>query len=424
MNNLNFEKEVKLINSIKFMHLDGIKCGELLATNLFYEPKIVSLNILFKKLVFTFLNSYLILETNRKNGNIAFFFTPSYASRQDHYNDFMAVTSCVENPIIFNGRNTKLIFSFKRIIGLFYWFIWLITMIKNGFSLNRCVQMCNILLQAYYVVEELKIYRLDKNLIKLAVTFCDVHPCDYLITQYFNKLGIKTATLQHAIFFHGTQFYCYRFSHSRYFLATSDYCKNEAIKSCYKGNIKVVGPMKAIYMSKSFNIRKKRAENSQAFGLALCGPTFKDQNKSLFDYAEHIQNKFNLSVIIRFHPALKKEDYESAIRKLKKVKISNESVNEFASSCDFVILGATNMFAELISFDTPTFRVISNGIDDIYEGIDDFCFMSEEQLDKLIALKDDKEKMQTIMNRVKKYLCPEGDVGELYKKTLKKISLD
>lgn len=421
MNNLNFEKEIEQVNNLKFKRLEDIKCGELLATNLFYENKSFSFINLIKKLASIFFKSHLFLDSEEK-GNVAFFFTPSYAGREDHYKDFMAVCSCVNNPVIFNGNLSKAKFNVSRIIGLFYWLFWLITMKKTGFSFNRCIQLCNLMLQAYYVVEELKNYNLDKDSIKLAITFCDVHPCDYLITQYLNKVGIKTATLQHAVFFHGTQSYCYRFSHSRYFLATSDYCKNEAIKSCYNGDIKVVGPMKAIHMTDSFNTREKRVKNNQAFGLALCGPTFKEQNRALFSYAEHIQKKFDLSVIIRFHPVLKKEDYESAIKKLKKVKISDEPVNEFASFCDFVILGATNMFVELISFDTPTFRVISNGIADIYEGIDDFYFTSEEHLDKLIALKDDKEKMQTIMNRVKKYLCPEGDIGELYRKTLNEVS--
>ena len=418
MNNPNFEKEVNIINNLKFKHLENIKCGELLATKLFYEKKNISYISALRGLISIFLNSHIYKET-QSNSETAFFFTPSYAGRMDHYNDFMAVTSCVSNPLIFNGNKQKTVFSLNRIIGIFYWFLWLVEMKKTGFPLNYCMQLCNLMLQAYYVLEDVKTYKYNKDKLKLVVTFCDVHPCDYLITQYFNKLEINTATLQHAVFFHGTQWYCYQFSHSKYFLATNEYSKSEANKSRHLGEVKVVGSMKAINSIVSNNNEKK---NKNTFGLALCGPTFAKQNKALFDYSKYLQDKYGFELRIRLHPVLKIDDYKKSFDLLNNYEISKESVKEFADSCDFVILGATNMFAELITYNTPTFRIISDGIADIYEGIEDFYFNNQEQLDKLIALKDDIEEFQIAMNRVKKYLSPEGDIKELYKYTLEEIS--
>lgn len=418
MNNPNFEKEVEFINNLKFKHLENIKCGELMGTKLFYEKKNISYLSVLKGLISIFLNSHIYKETEYDSGT-AFFFTPSYAGRMDHYNDFMAVTSCVNSPLIFNGNKQKKAFSFNRIIGIFYWFLWLVELKKTGFPLNYCMLLCNLMLQAYYVLEEVKTNKFNKNKLKLVVTFCDVHPCDYLITQYFNRLGIKTATLQHAVFFHGTQWYCYRFSHSKFFLATNEYSRSEAKKSGYSGEVRVVGSMKAIDSSILYNNNEK--ENKNTFGIALCGPTFAEQNKALFDYAKYIQDKYGFSIKIRLHPALRLDDYKNSFEDLKQYNISKESVKEFADSCDFVILGATNMFAELITFNTPTFRLISNGIADVYDGIEDFYFNSHEQLDTLIALKEDKEEFQITMNKVRKYLSPEGDIKELYKRTLKEI---
>ncbi len=163
-------------------------------------------------------------------------------------------------------------------------------------------------------------------------------------------------------------------------------------------------------------------ENKNTFGLALCGPTFVEQNKALFDYAKYIQEKYGFDLRIRLHPTLKLDDYKECFNSLKRYEISKESVKDFADSCNFVILGATNMSAELITYNTPTFRIISDGIADIYEGIEDFHFNNQEQLDKLITLQEDKKEFQIAMNRVKKYLSPEGDIKELYKQTLKEIA--
>ena len=149
---------------------------------------------------------------------------------------------------------------------------------------------------------------------------------------------------------------------------------------------------------------------------------FPEQNKALFEYAKYIQDKYGFNLRIRLHPVLKLDDYKNCFNLLKRYEISKESVKEFADSCDFVILGATNMFAELITFNTPTFRVISDGIADIYEGIDNFYFRTHGELDKLIALKEDKEEFQITMNIVRKYLSPEGDIKELYRRTLKEIA--
>ena len=423
MNNPDFENEVNIINNLKFKHFEDIKCGELLATKLFYEKKSISYISALRYLISIFLNSH-IYKKNKSDSETAFFFTPSYAGRMDHYNDFIAVASCVNEPLIFNGNKQKKAFSINRIIAIFYWFLWLVEMKKTGFQLNYCMQLCNLMLQTYYVLEEVKTNKFNKDKIKLVVTFCDVHPCDYLITQYFNRLGIKTATLQHAVFYHGTQWYCYRFSHSNYFFANSEYCKNEALKSDYKGEVKIVGSMKSIYLTNSDDNRGSENGLKKTFGLALCGLTFAEQNRSLLDYASYLQKKWGYSVLVRFHPALKKEEYMAAINKLEKYEFSNEPVNEFASKCDFVILGASNMFAELIGFDTPTFRVISDGVADIYEGIDEFKFENREELDKLVELIDDKKELVPILRKVKRYLCPEGDIKELYRRTIQEIILN
>ena len=420
MNNPNFEKEVNIINNLNFKHLESVKCGELLATKLFYAKKKMPFVSVLKNLASVFLNSHIYKESG-SDYNAIFFFTPSYSGRIDHFNDFISVASCVGNPVIFNGNKQKKRINFSRIIGLFYWFIWLLEIMKTGFGLNNSMQLCNIMLQAFYTLEEVKCFKFNKEKTKLAVTFCDVHPCDYLITQYFNELGIKTATLQHAVFYHGTQWYCYRFSHSDYFFATNEYSKSEAKKSGYLGEVKVVGSMKAINMS-NFNNNSNNKITKNTFGVALCGPTFIEQNTTLLNYSKYIQATYGFGIKIRLHPTLKFDEYKEKFDLLKNVSISKESINEFADSCDFVILGATNMFAELITFNTAAFRVISDNVADIYDGIDDFYFKTPKELDELISIISDKENFQKALVRVKKYLSPEGNIKELYKKTFKNIT--
>ena len=195
---------------------------------------------------------------------------------------------------------------------------------------------------------------------------------------------------------------------------------SEAKKSGYSnGNeIIVCGPLK--YLLTDVNSTDSKLRNyKHSFGIALSGPSFLQTNDELVSYGKIIQNRFNLDMYVRPHPALS-QDYIDSLLSETKYSISKGSMVEFANECNFVILGNTNTFADLIALGVPTFRMISSDGLDFFEEISDLKFTNEKELLNQVTLVGDDE-LNIIIEKWSDFVCPKWDIRERYISTFNKI---
>jgi len=398
------------MEGIKLKKLKDINVQEALAATLLLErqEEIAFLSVLKGLISCLFFEQTKIEEKGKKT--ICFFFTPSYATRQAYFEDFKNVVECADDSISFSYER-KFSFSIKKVYGIILWMLWIVQLKKSNLSLQYRMYLALKLLSGYLYVANLERYLHSENIFpNLAVTFCDIHTVDYFITMFFKTRGVTTATLQHAIFDHEKFGWSYTLSRSTYFLGINEVAKNEAMLSGMNlDNFVVLGPLKEIKAPRKKQIKQK---NLNVAGLALSGPVLEQQNEKLIEYAQKLIDENNYIFKVRFHPALEKEKYEKFMNQKMFLDESN-SMQEFAEQCDFVIMGTTNTFGELISMDTYAFRMVDKV--DFYKCIDDFKFKDYDTLlELLLSLKNKPESMNKRMRVVKDKIIPSWNIRDAY----------
>jgi hypothetical protein len=246
----------------------------------------------------------------------------------------------------------------------------------------------------------------------LVVTFCDIHPVDYVLTHRFRRKGVPTATVEH-----GHQIASWQFenSHSDYFLVHGEFAKEQAIKSGLKpDNVIMTGMMQHIYE----DIRLyERHGHTPIFGVFLNSSVFEKDNAVILGYANRLATTFNLKYSVRYQPALNRTAYLSLIDKscLSDVDGNTGNVTDFAQKIEFALLGTSTTFMELLRLGIPVFRFFNNDTD-LYPTITEFNFRSYEELNGLYnTLKNEKERFVKAMMRASEFLCPAGDAAPRYK---------
>lgn len=415
---MTISKEFNQISQIKFKKIENINAAEALSAILLVEEEkkrtlVQSLKVLLSTL---FLSQVRIRK--KGNGSILFFFTPSYGNRKEHLNDYRNVVKCVDDSLSFEYKK-KWRFNVFRLRHILLLIAWIKQLNFTSFSLAYKIFLAARLLSGYIYIEELKKYL--KNIqtsIKMSVTFCDIHTIDYFITDFFNCKDVDTATLQHGIFEHTRYGWFYSFSHSKYFLGISEAAKSEAIASGIDSDrFIILGPMKYISgrpKEKDFSFSEK------AIGVAFSGSALMDQNKILMEYAIRISKKYHLKIFLRLHPALNSNQISKLIKNDFINLDMNNTIEEFAYKCDFVIMGTTNAFGDLLVSNTIALRMV-NELDD-FSCIDDFKFSDYESLERIVdEIKINPDVIKDKLVKAKKLVCPEGNIGKRYKMFFKSV---
>lgn len=397
------------VSKIKFKNIDNLDVAEALAP--FWVSDSLHNISLFKVLKCIISLSFFSKTKIEGEGDAWFFFTPSYGSRTDLLNDFNRVLSCVEHAKTFVYEK-KFEFSPQMLKYIPLYFTWVNQMRKQELSLKESMYLAAQIGCAYMYLEEVKLYALKcKNLPKLVVTFCDVHTVDYFVTAYFNSLNVKTATLQHAVFEHNKYGWAYKFSHSKYFLGVSEVAMHEAeLSGMNLDKFILLGPMKYIGMYMKDSNKKC---NQKIMGVALSGPPEKKNNIVLLEYAKILSEKYDYKVLVRLHPALNISDYEPYLKNHMVID-DCDTVIKFGDQCDFVIMGATNVFADLIAMNMFAFRMVIEN--DFFSCVEDFKFVDFESLEKMIVMLEEKhDEMHGRLQVVREKVCPTWDIKKAYK---------
>lgn len=404
---LNKTEEILRFSNLRLKGIENVNVGEALCTLILGERGCIysKKNIIKEFLSILFFRNYIIEKKAR--GHVLLVLSPSYGNRAMCKEDFIKVKKCLKSYISITSNN-KFKINIDRLKLLILWVKWMKSFKELNMDFTMRFHYCNQLLLGVAISKEI----LDKLAQKefnpnLIVTYCDVHVVDYFLTYYFNELNIPTATLQHALFSSecDTGWHC-EFSHSKYFLAISKYSANEAIKSgVLKDRVLITGPMKYICSDKT--TRRNNRERS-LFGVALSGPVYEYQNKELLEFSLKISKTYNLDVLIRCHPAISIEKYNDYID-YERVYISeeNEKMDEFADKCDFVIMGTTNVFADLISIGCPAYRYIKEK--DFFSDIHSFKFENYSQLNMEIDdYINNRKVVDAKIKKIREYICPDN----------------
>lgn len=402
-------KEYEALSKVRLYKIKEIDLQELLASILLLEEQSdISFKKAIKELLATLFLQQIKIQTKGR-GDIFFFFSPSYGGRDAIRKEFINVIECADDYIAFIYEK-KLKFSFIKLMNLPIWGVWLYQLKRTKLSLTYRMYLADKLLSSYLYVIDLDGYIKDKKLLpKLGVTFCDVHPVDYLVTRYLNDRHVQTATLQHAVFEHKKFGWSHLFSHSKYFLGISEVAKHEAVLAgANVENYRILGPMKYI----KEKVEEKKQGTTNIAGLALSGPSFEEQNLELFKYANEMVNECCEMVIVRPHPALDMRKYQNYMSE-KIVLDDSKSMSEFAAKCDFVFMGNTNTFGDILVTGTCAFRMITDN--DFFGCIDDFKFKDYQALKALVTLLQKNPKaMNEKIQRAKEMVCPSWNIRNAY----------
>lgn len=262
---------------------------------------------------------------------------------------------------------------------------------------------------------------------KLFISFCDALFEDNLLTQYFNIIGIKTATLQHGQ---------YRFLKSG--LETADaevylnFCSNYLFSWGEKTKIEMkkgkVSEEKIFLCGvlKSFTNTSRNSllyADNDIFGIILNGETYKDSNITMIKIANDIANKYNLKYIIRLHPMNNLKNYEKYINKSYFITyLKNISGEEYSSKVNFSLLHMTGVFVEMLSTKSPFFILDDKYTEDIFK-LDGLHFSNLEEFSKVYEkYKKDKEYMNILLNKEYKNFNIAQNEKELESLYLKNIN--
>ena len=198
----------------------------------------------------------------------------------------------------------------------------------------------------YYVSVDAEYILKKVGNIKTFISYCDVLPVDYYLTQRFNGFGIKTVTLQHAFFPNGSE--AYLNSKSRLFIANSEISKKYAINSGLS-NVCVGGPVAELEVDEREQMLK-----SGVFAVLLDDMHIDEKtridNNSMIDFSEKLANTFSLKFIIRYHPADRDNHFNRVLSGLSYISsVETETIDDLLKKVDFVVLNkSTCLFSAIM----------------------------------------------------------------------------
>lgn len=351
------------------------------------------------------------------NKSIFLFIYGTYNYRKDHEKTFTDFTdrfddsdrlrACAPEKRVFHG--------FGLIKYLMLSFVWFFQFVFSGVSIRDTLCALPYVVMCHYLNK--KLLKLPTNKYKFVVTYCDVSPDENCMIQFFKNLNITTMTLQHGIFekkpnprsASETGFELYD-SISDWYLAWNEYTVNEAVSlGMSRERVIPLGIPKYINYTAP---EHPTASNNRIFGVILHNMASDKHNRQMIDIANQIAEKYDLQFILRYHPSLKGNEYNSICgpRYIGNNDIKT-SINQYAESVCFTIVSNSSVFVELILMRHPVYRKIVTSYD-TYSKVKPFSFDTLSDFDSIYQ--DDegnKEKEKQVFD----LLCNTYDIYENYR---------
>lgn len=245
-----------------------------------------------------------------------------------------------------------------------------------------------------------KCHELEKNLdqinnkeLSLVVVNYDSFFLDNFSVQYFQKKGIKTATLQHGVMvtkrkglennidFCGTEF---KNSIADYFLVWNIFTKKQAIMSGIKEKkIVVTGPIKCININKIIEEKTER----RVIGILLDGRFTEENNPNMIRIANQFCSQNNYKFILRYHPAYQGNEYNSIIDHSFYLGNSSNDLYEFAKEVDYILISNSTAYIELLYMNSKVIHFKCNPTTDKYRDLNIPSFSNASELYEFIKNK-------------------------------------
>lgn len=407
------------LNDKVFKGLEGYNVGTILTVPLFLMDSEDGSNINLLKYVIKLCILWDYKEDADKQ-EIVYFKSVDYLDASNYQKMFSSMIKAVGAGMRVDAiRRIHLDVNCFKYIGLYR--IWEKTIFRINRNKEEAKFLTLHLLRAYIELE--KFMRIVKDVGNhIVVTFCDVHPVDAIITQYVNLNGGTTVTLQHGHFNAMDRGWVFNQSRSDYFLLHGEYAKQEAIQS--EHNEKGLVP---VGMLNFIDVGRRDFEldrSNRNFALILNGPGAKEDNEGFILCANEFARVHNMKYIVRAHPAVPVERYESIIDKNCMLEVSKkeESISTLFDKVQFVMVGNSTVFIEALYLGKLAFRYA--GISqDIYERIKWCRFSNAEELNRVYNSNiSDLNLLKKRVSDTVAQLCQDGDIGKNYKKFFEQIS--
>ncbi|MCH5211586.1 MAG: hypothetical protein J1G06_01085 [Oscillospiraceae bacterium] len=367
-----------------------------------------------KKMIYSAVGIKYTFKKNSGSAKKLFIFSSSYMNRKDYKSCFDSLTALIDDAVIVKAER-KWHISPTSIIRLFKSFAWY----KKLKNLNIQQKMF-IISQLYEGYNSLKnIQKLTQNEeITVCTTFCDTHLVDSLAAEYFNKLDVTTVTLQHGHFADVPEIddYSTRIHFTKcisdYLLTFGEYTNEQAVRcGMNEGRVRALGMLKHIGKVAPGELKLSR---TNTFGVIMSFDKERKANIAMLKIANEFASISGMEYIVRFHPSSNPDDY---IGFIDKTYGSNPklSMDEFSYRSEFLMIGKSTMFIEMMYDLKPAFIYASEPAEDSFPGIDWCKFKNSENLNHIYqSIFEDTEKLKGYVFDTRDKLCRINNVAENY----------
>ncbi len=359
-------------------------------------------------------------DDNKKNYDMIFFYGLSFfrndmKKRFDKFVSYFPYGLSLTVEEVDNVRFNII----KFIISFIHCFVWIIELISNGFNFFEAIFLLPCL-QSCYTVYSLP-NEIVNNKVPLLCVFSQMTPDENFLIQIHKKLGSKTATLQHGVFFYDklsdNLFNGVELLNScvDYFLIWNEFTYDQAVDAGIDHEKLYILGMPQFINFKTI----KRCSSDKIFGIVLNGYTddFHIQNLKMLEIANLFSKKFGWKYTLRYHPNMSKNYYAGCLNDcFIDLDMSSISLDEYSNKVSFSIVSASSVFFELIYLNHPTVR-LAGGIPGLKTEYN--TFKNVMQLNELI-----KDGILEINEDEFFYLCGTHDVLNSYDHFFKGVISD
>lgn len=347
-------------------------------------------------------------------------FSNSYR-RKDQQEAFTHATDLLTDCIkmIPSGRKLDL-------LGIRYlWlpFLWIHQMRKVESSLRIRTHYSFVLFQAFLDYEIWKREeRKNKWDIHHLLTYNDVAAIDCFFVQKFNAKNIMTTTFQHGTHNISINPWAYQGSHSTNFLIESQMGADNAKMAGYAGNLIVVGSPHLITQKEN---NKIRSDFRGVVGAIMNSPEQPhEDNVAMLTTLQKYCKAQGKKLFVKWHPSDNLALYDDIVDHSVVTTFDSEiTMEQFAYKIEYAIVSASTSFLTMLNLDIPAFLYVRKGHDpNLFRGAEKLKFTTASDLDERIVWSQTNEYAQE-MNKIKKYLLPQGNIEENYRKAYGQLGL-
>lgn len=350
---------------------------------------------------------------NKSSQSNFLLFYGMFNCRKDHQRTFLNFAKHYEDADVcyadFYAKKRITLLHF--LLSIFLFPIWSFQMIFKRVPIYEIFNAIRYVNLTYIYTRELRsVVNTDY---KFIVVYYDTSPDENYLVQVFKNRGIITMTMQHGIFARKSHIksisdtaFELQMSISDYFLAWNTYTQDEAVKvGLEKNRVVVLGAPKFIDAKKPNEVL---CCSKNIFGVILNNSAFDFHNKKLVEMANIISESVGYKYVLRYHPQLKGNEYNSLTNSFYGGSSSNDkTIAEYASEVSFTIISSSSVFVDLLMLNHPVYRLRVHD-EDTYSTV---LYNSFQSVGELKAMLDNCSDNSEVFN----YLCNDYNVYQNYR---------